>query len=184
MSDRRLVVIEGLDGSGKATQTALLVRRLTEGGRACRQVSFPDYKHPSSVLVKLYLEGRVGALEEVNAFAASSFFSVDRYVSYQTQWKTDYLAGLEIVADRYTTSNIAHQMVKLPRDAWVDFIRWLTDFEYGRLGLPQPDLVIYLDMHPETSRRLLETRSRPEGPAVDIHEADLAYLMRCREAAL
>lgn len=180
----KLIVIEGLDGSGKATQSELLYHSFLEMDVPVRKISFPDYGQPSSTLVKMYLSGEIGSLEEVNAYAASSFYAVDRYVSYQTQWKSDYLGGKLIIADRYTTSNAAHQMVKLPRGEWEGFLTWLEEYEYSLLGIPRPDGVIYLDMEPETSRRLIEARYGGDQTKKDIHEADFQYLLRCREAAL
>ncbi len=180
----KLVVIEGLDGSGKATQTRLLCEHLERRGADFRKINFPDYDHPSSALVKLYLEGQMGGLEEINAFAASSFFSVDRYASYRMFWGQDYQNGRLIVADRYTTSNASHQTSKLPRKQWDAYLDWLEDFEYNRLGLPRPDCVILLDMHPQTSRTLLLERYHGDASKRDIHEADYDYLLACRESAL
>ena len=184
MAEGKLIVIEGLDGSGKATQTGLLCARLEREGRPFRRISFPDYEEPSSALVKLYLSGSLGSLGEVNAYGASLFYAVDRYASYLAHWKGDYLAGRLVVADRYATSNVAHQMSKLPREEWDDYLRWLEDTEYVRVGIPRPDLVIYLDMDPEVSRKLLSRRYRGDESRRDIHEADFGYLLRCREAAL
>lgn len=179
----RLVVIEGLDGSGKATQSDLLVQALKAQGQLVRKISFPDYAHKSSIPVQMYLSGEVGSLDEVNAFAASSFYSIDRYISYQTDWGQDYREKNLIVADRYTTSNACHQMVKLPREEWDAYLDWLADFEYHKMGLPAPNLVIYLDMDPNTSRRLLQKRY-DNGARADIHEENLRYLQTCRIAAL
>lgn len=184
MKKGTLIVIEGLDGSGKATQARLLADYLLQSGKQAMQIAFPAYESKSSALVKMYLSGEIGTLEVVNAYAASSFYAADRYISYQTNWKNSYQAGHTIVVDRYTTSNAAHQMSKLPRAEWDDYLCWMQDFEYGRLGLPQPDMVLYLDMHPETSRRLLEKRYGGDEGKQDIHEKDLAYLLRCRQAAL
>lgn len=180
----RLIVFEGLDGSGKATQAAKAVRRLQEAGRAVRAISFPDYKSESSALVRMYLRGEVGALDQVNVYAASGFYSLDRYISYEREWKTDYLAGKTIIADRYTTSNLCHQMAKLPRGEWMDYIRWLEYYEYVLLALPKPDRVLYLDMHPEASQRLMAQRYCGDETKKDLHERDRAYLAACREAAL
>ncbi len=180
----RLIVIDGLDGSGKQTQTQLLYERLQKEGVAVRKVSFPDYEQPSSALVKEYLAGRYGKANDVCAYAASSFYAVDRYASYQCFWKADYLSGHTILADRYTTSNLVHQLSKLPSGQWKEFIDWLEDYEYHKLGLPRPDLVLYLDVEPEVSRKLLERRYDGDEKKKDIHEADLKYQMRCRDCAL
>lgn len=180
----RLIVFEGLDGSGKATQAAKAVQCLEENGQAVRAISFPDYNSDSSALVKMYLRGEVGALDEVNVYAASGFYSLDRYISYQREWKNDYQAGKTIIADRYTTSNLCHQMAKMPRDQWMDYIRWLEYYEYVQLALPKPDLVLYLDMHPEASQRLMAQRYHGDEAKKDLHERNRAYLESCCEAAL
>lgn len=180
----KLLVIEGLDGSGKATQAALLGEYLAEMGKDYRQIAFPDYQEDSSALVKLYLSGKLGTLDEVNAYGASLFFAVDRYASFLAHWKADYEAGRLILADRYATSNVAHQMSKLPRERWEDYLAWQADLEYDRVGIPRPDLVVYLDMDPEVSRGLLSHRYHGDEEKRDIHEADFRYLLSCREAAL
>lgn len=180
----RLIVFEGLDGSGKATQAAMAAQRLKAAGQAVRAISFPDYKSESSALVRMYLRGEVGALDAVNVYAASGFYSLDRYISYEREWKADYQAGKTIIADRYTTSNLCHQMAKLPREEWMDYIRWLEYYEYVLLALPKPDKVLYLDMHPEASQRLMAQRYGGDEAKKDLHERDAAYLASCREAAL
>ena len=133
MAEGKLIVIEGLDGSGKATQTGLLCNRLgEEWGKSFHRVSFPDYNDPSSALVKLYLAGELGGLSEVNAYGASLFYTVDRYASFLRHWGEDYRKGTLIVADRYATSNVAHQMSKLPREEWDGYLAWLEETEIGR----------------------------------------------------
>ena len=135
MAEGKLIVIEGLDGSGKATQTGLLCARLEREGRDYRRISFPDYEEPSSALVKLYLSGSLGGLDQVNAYGASLFYAVDRYASYLAHWKKDYQGGGLVVADRYATSNVAHQMSKLRREEWDVYLRWLEDTAYIVAGL-------------------------------------------------
>ena len=184
MPKAKLYVIEGLDGSGKATQTDLLCEYLQQKGQDYLHISFPDYDDPSSTLVKMYLSGELGGLEEVNPFGASLFYSVDRYASYCKHWKKDYEAGRLIIADRYTTSNVGHQMSRLPREQWDDYLEWLFETEYGRIGLPKPDKVIYLDVDPEVSRVLLSRRYEGDESKRDIHEANFNYLLHCRDAAL
>ncbi len=180
----KLIVIEGLDGSGKATQTQLLSDYLKGKEIPHMKISFPDYARPSSTLVKMYLGGELGAAEEVNAYAASSFYAVDRYASYRQFWQEAYRQGTLIVADRYTTSNAVHQMSKLLRPRWAEYLQWLEDYEYQKLGLPRPDLVVYLDMSPEVSKKLIIDRYGGDEKQKDIHEADFSYLLRCREAGL
>ncbi len=179
-----LIVIEGLDGSGKGTQSAKLAEYAEARGRALK-ITFPDYESPSSSLVKMYLSGEFGQdAGAVNAFAASSFYAVDRFASYQTKWKEQYLAGDTIIADRYVTANLVYQLSKLPRDKWNAFIEWIEDFEYDKLGLPRPDRVLYLDVPPEVSQLLLQKRYEGNLSKKDIHEKDLAFLLHCRECAL
>lgn len=180
----KLIVLEGLDGSGKATQAARLAEHLAASGERSLLVSFPNYESDSSALVRMYLSGALGEAGQVNAYAASSFYAADRYISFETGWKKEYLAGYTIVADRYATSNAAHQMSKLPREEWDDYLRWLEDYEYDRMKLPRPDLVLYLDMHPDISHTLIVRRGDGNGENRDIHEEDLGYLRACREAAL
>ena len=174
MPQGKLYVIEGLDGSGKATQAALLADYLAQNGQDYRKLSFPDYKDPSSTLVQMYLHGEVGTLEQVNPYGASLFFTVDRYASYCRHWRADYEAGRVLVSDRYTTSNIPHQMSRLPREEWDSYLRWLTEVEYDKVGLPRPTAVVYLDVDPAVSRRLLSERYHGDESKRDIHEADFA----------
>ena len=181
----RLIVIDGLDGSGKATQSELLARRLNDMGYRARTVSFPDYESDSSALVRMYLDGRLGENpDDVNAYAASSFYAVDRVVSYINSWGRDYNEYDYIIADRYTTSNIIHQMSKLPESERGEYIEWLFDYEYNRLGIPAPDMVVFLDVDPSVSQKLIFGRYRGDESKKDIHERDFAYLLRCRKSAV
>lgn len=185
MSRGTLVTLEGLDGSGKATQAELLEQELLRGGAAVRRISFPEYGEESSALVRMYLNGEFGEKpEDVNAYAASTFFAIDRYASFQRHWRGDYAAGKLILSDRYATSNIVYQMPKLPRNEWDAFIAWAEDFEYVRMGIPRPDLTVYLDMPTKISQRLLRERYRRNGGSRDVHERDLAYLASCRQGAV
>ncbi len=179
----RLIVLEGLDGSGKATQTQLLYEFLQKKYKTIK-LTFPDYASESSALVKMYLNGEIcEKSDEINAYAASSFFSVDRYVSFMSKWKHSYEQGDIILTDRYTTSNQIYQTAKLPKDAWNDFLNWSKDFEYSKLSLPKPDLVVYLDMPIEISQKLMSVRYNGNNDKKDIHEADVEFLHKCQEAA-
>lgn len=181
----KFIVIDGLDGSGKATQTKLLAQRLQERGFQARTISFPDYESDSSALVKMYLGGQLGdSPDNVNAYAASSFYAVDRVASYINTWKKYFDEYDYIIADRYTTSNIIHQMAKVREEERDGFIDWLFDFEYNRLALPAPDLVIFLDVDPAISQKLIFGRYGGDESKKDIHEKDFAYLMRCRSSAM
>ena len=181
----KLIVIEGLDGSGKATQSKLLYQALMDKGIKTEKVSFPDYESQSSALVKMYLAGQFGQKPgDVNAYAASAFFTVDRFASFKSKWEKLYNEGYVIIADRYTTSNGVHQCSKLPQEAWQDFMDWLYDFEYNKIGIPKPDCVIYLDMSPPVSQKLLSKRYEGDESKKDIHEKDKEYLAASRKAAL
>ena len=178
-----LIVIEGLDGSGKATQSDLLTEFLRKKGKRIKKVSFPDYESDSSALVKMYLSGQFGTHpDDVNAYAASSFYAVDRYASFMKDWREDWHKGI-VIADRYTTSNAIHQCSKLPESQWDSFLDWLFDYEYNKLGIPSPNKVVYLRVDPEVSQKLLEKRYHGNMAKEDIHEKDREYLERCRKAA-
>ena len=181
----KLIVIEGLDGSGKSTQLELLFKNLKSKGIDCKSVSFPDYDNPSSTLVKMYLKGDFGNKPgDVNAFAASVFYTVDRYASFKANWGEYYNNGGTVVAGRYTTSNAVHQASKLPESEWESFLDWLYDFEYNKVAIPKPDKVIFLDMPIEVSQKLLSKRYQGDESKKDIHESDTVYLERCRKAAV
>ncbi|MDO4831787.1 MAG: deoxynucleoside kinase [Clostridia bacterium] len=182
---KRLIVIEGLDGSGKSTQTKILKDELQGSGVPLKQIKLPDYENPSSSLVRMYLAGDFGTKPEyVNAYAASSFYAVDRFANYTVKWKNDYENGTLILADRYTTSNAAHQMTKLPESEWDHYLEWLSDFEYVKIGIPRPSLVVFLDMPIEVSQKLMTGRYRGDETKKDVHEADVEYLKACRRAGL
>lgn len=184
MAKGKLIVIEGLDGSGKGTQAAELAKNLAAGGAPVRKVSFPDYASDSSALVKMYLSGQFGKdPQDVNAYAASTFYAVDRFASFKRDWGGFYEGGGIVVADRYTTSNAVHQCSKLPQEQWDAFLAWLFDFEYHLLGIPSPDLVVYLSVDPAVSQRLMTGRYRGDESRKDIHEGNLAYLRSSRLAA-
>lgn len=178
-----LIVFEGTDGSGKATQSKLLLERLQREGVDCLPLTFPRYGEPSAAPVELYLSGKLGNRPgDVNAYAASTFYAVDRYCSYKQSWGGYYENGGVLIADRYTTSNAVHQASKLPREERRAFLDWLFGFEYGLLGLPEPTAVFYLDVPTELTQRMMRRREAATNTAADIHEKDAAYLRACREA--
>jgi len=182
----KLIVLEGLDGSGKGTQSRLLAQTLTNQNRKVRLIDFPAYGTAGASLVELYLRGDLGGSpEDTGAYAASMFFAADRYVSYRQDWGRDREdPDTLLIANRYTTANAYHQLSKMDRELWDGFLAWLWDFEYSKLGLPAPDRVIFLDVPQSVSDGNVEKRSRETGVTLDIHEKDRAYLHRCREAAL
>lgn len=181
----KLIVIEGLDGSGKSTQLELLPENLRKNGIDSKTVSFPDYDSDSSALVKMYLNGEFGKKpDDVNAYAASLFYAVDRFASYKTTWGQYYNKNGVIVSGRYTTSNAVHQTSKMPEANWQGFLDWLYDLEYNKVGIPKPDKVIFLDMPIDVSQKLLSGRYKGDEAKKDIHESDTAYLEKCRKAAM
>lgn len=174
----KLIVIEGLDSSGKETQSRMLEEHFKKEGVNCRRVEFPNYKSESSTLVKMYLRGDFGSnASEVNPYAASSFYAVDRYASYKTGFEDFYKNGGLVIADRYTTSNMIHQASKL-ESGKDEFAEWIMNYEYELLGLPRPDKVIFLNMPTDVAVKLMQNRiNKATGEEKkDIHEKDIAYL--------
>lgn len=177
----KLIVIEGTDGSGKSTQFRLLTERLEQEGHKFQKLVFPQYAEPSSALIRMYLGGEFGSSpSDVNAYAASAFYAVDRYASYKKVWGDWYENGGLIVSDRYTTSNAVHQASKEPAETQQAFLKWLYDFEYDKLGLPRPDLTLYLDVPTDFTEQMMRRREQDTNTQADIHEQDMQYLATCR----
>ena len=179
----KLIVIEGTDGSGKSTQFRLLSERLQKDGVAFKHIVFPRYQEESSALIRMYLGGQFGTKpSDVNAYAASAFYAVDRFASYKMDWGQWYEDGGVVLSDRYTTSNAVHQTSKEPADQQNAFLSWLYDFEYDKLELPKPDLILYLDVPTDFTEKLLRHREQDTNTKADIHEKDMTYLATCRES--
>ena len=179
----KLIVIEGTDGSGKSTQFNLLSQRLTLDGVAFKHIVFPRYAQESSALIRMYLGGEFGKKPpDVNAYAASTFYAVDRYASYKMDWGQWYEDGGVVLSDRYTTSNAVHQTSKEPAEKQPAFLEWLYDLEYDKLELPRPDLIIYLDVPTDFTEKLLRHREHDTNTKADIHEQDMDYLATCRRS--
>ena len=177
----KLIVIEGTDGSGKSTQFKLLTQRLTREGRDFRLIVFPQYSEPSTALIRMYLGGEFGQRPgDVNAYAASAFYAVDRYASFKKVWGNYYNGGGLVISDRYTTSNAVHQASKEPPENRQRSLKWLYEFEYDHLGLPRPDLTLYLDVPTDFTEKLLRAREQDTHTKADIHEKDTQYLATCR----
>ena len=177
----KLIVIEGTDGSGKSTQFKLLTSRLEAENRDFQKLVFPQYSEESSALIRMYLGGQFGSKPtDVNAYAASAFYAVDRYASYKKVWGEYYENGGLIVSDRYTTSNAVHQASKETPENQGAFLKWLYDFEYDKLGLPRPDLILYLDVPTDFTEAMMRRREADTHTSADIHEQDMAYLATCR----
>lgn len=184
----KLFIIEGLDGSGKETQTKRLYERLKKENIDIRKVEYPNYKSNSSALVKMYLNGDFGKnVGDVNAYISSTFFAVDRYASYKTEWEDFYIKGGIVLADRYTTSNMIHQASKIEdKKEQERFLKWLEDLEFDMYGLPRPTSVIFLDMPPKYSKELMRDRdNKITGQSKkDIHESDFEYLKKSYSNAM
>ena len=177
----KLIVLEGTDGSGKSTQFRLMAQRLTDEKVEFRRLVFPRYENESSALIRMYLGGQFGTKpSDVNAYAASAFYAVDRYASYKQDWGKWYEDGGLILSDRYTTSNAVHQASKETGENQDAFLKWLYEFEYDKLGLPRPDLTIYLDVPTDFTEKLMRSREQNTGTKADIHEQDTEYLATCR----
>lgn len=177
----KLIVIEGLDGSGKTTQINLLKDALP----GCRFITFPYYGTSSGDIITEYLGG--GFCEEdmdVSAYTASAFYAVDRYTSFKKDWGKDWSTGKPVISARYVSSNAIYQMTKLDKSKWESYIDWIYDLEYAKFGLPKPAKTIFLDMPTEMSQKLLSARYNGDESKKDIHERNLGYMERCRESAL
>ena len=184
MPKGKLIVLEGIDGSGKSSQYRRLCERMENDGIDYNHIVFPRYDKESSALIRMYLGGEFGEKpSDVSAYAASTFYAVDRFASYRSDWGKIYENGGIIISDRYTTSNAVHQGSKLENGQLPEFFDWLADLEYVKMGLPRPDLVIYLDVDIDTSLRRMEKRQQSTSTSADIHEKDVAYLSRCLEVA-
>ena len=181
-----IISIEGLDGSGKTTQSKLLFDAIKDNGFNTQYLDYPDYDNESSTLVKMYLQGKIDTdPNNVNPYAASTFYAADRYISYKTHWENTYKNDKAIfISNRYISSNIIHQMSKLDKSKWDSFIDWVMDLECEKYGIPDPTLVIYLDVPIEISQDLMNKRYDNDTSKKDIHEANIKYLSDCREAAL
>lgn len=182
MAKGKLIVLEGIDGSGKSTQFCLLTETLAKEGYDFRKVTFPRYDHGSSALLRSYLNGEFGENpEDVSAYAASTFFFVDRYASYKTDWGAFYENGGLVLCDRYTTSNALHQGAKLPVSELPAFLDWLYDFEFRLMELPRPDAVLYMDTTLQACLSQMHHRQDVTGTHGDIHETHKDYLRACLE---
>lgn len=184
----KLIVIEGVDASGKATQTKLLYEYLKEKYKKVEKIEFPDYESESSSLVKMYLNGEFGKnANDVSPYIASTFFAADRYASYKTKWEKLYNDDYIIIADRYVTANMIHQASKFDnKEEKEKFLNWLCDFEYNLYKLPEPDIKLFLNVPPHISAELMRERLNKftEQEEKDIHERDSEYLKKTYENAV
>lgn len=181
----KLIVIEGTDGSGKETQAKLLTKHLTKGGYSVQKISFPNYGTPQAKLVEMYLSGDFEKhADDVNPYAASVLYTVDRFASFKLNYEEFYNQGGILICDRYTTSNAVFQGTKIDADRRESYLHWLYDLEYSKVGIPVPDLVLFLDVNVDVSYKLASTRKDKPGVKHDIHEVDKDYLSRCHDAGI
>lgn len=180
MRKGKIIVIDGTDGSGKATQTAMLARRLKREGRTVRTISFPRHGHPSGWLCDQYLAGKFGTAREVGPYRGSMFYAVDRFAaSFEIrQWLA---AGHVVIIDRWVSANMGHQASKISnsRERW-KFLTWVQNLEYGLFNLPKPNVVLLLYMPPEVSRALVRKRGKKQ----DIHEKDKRHIQQAARVYL
>jgi dTMP kinase len=182
----KLIVIEGTDSSGKQTQTELLYEKYKKMGKKVMKITFPNYESPSSSPVKMYLNGDFGGVEEANIHAVSTMYAVDRYASFKTIWEEFYNSGGIIISDRYTTSNMVHQASKFDnKDEKDNYLEWLVDLEYEKMGIPKPDVVVFLDMPTEMAFKLMEDRKNKitGEDKKDIHENNRDYMKKSHDNA-
>ena len=184
MANGKIIVLDGLDGCGKSTQLDLAVGYLKERGVNCRKISFPNYDTISGQLVESYLRGDFPCEDRNGAYAASAMYAIDRYVSYVSDWKRFYESGGVVVTGRYTTSNAIYQLTKVPEEEHRQYLDWLFELEYNKLGIPKPDMVLFLDMPVEISQRLIEERYLGDESKKDIHEKNVKFQHDCRRNAL
>lgn len=183
---KKLIAVEGVDASGKQTQTELLYQHLIKSGYDVRRMSFPVYDSDSSAGVRMYLNGELSdSADGISAYAASSLFAADRFLSYKSDWQKDYDGGKLILCDRYIGSNMIHQACKLEEGEMDSFLDWLDGFEHGIYNLPRADLTIFLDMPPEYGRKLMASRLNKidNSETHDIHERDGGFLEKSYNTA-
>jgi len=183
----KIIVIEGLDGCGKQTQSEKLFNRLKEEGKNIMKLAYPRYDNPSSSLVKMYLSGEFGKnANDVSAYIASTFYAVDRYASYKQDYEEFYKNGGIVLLDRYVTANMVHQSSKIDNlEEKEKFLNWLADFEYGLFGIPKPDKIFFLNMPPHVSQKLIKERENKfsHDKQKDIHESDVNHLQHAYDNA-
>ncbi|MCB9358325.1 thymidylate kinase [Candidatus Woesearchaeota archaeon] len=175
----KLIVIEGTDGSGKATQSKLLVEKLKQQKNDVEYVEFPQYGTPGAAMVEQYLNGKFGTAEEVGPYRASIFYAIDRYAKSKDiqQWLDQ---GKIVICNRYTSANKGHQAGKLKDDDKIDgFLDWLDDLEFNLFKIPKPDKIFLLYMPCEIGQKLVDKKGHRDyvgGEKKDIHEADINHL--------
>lgn len=190
----KLIVLDGLDASGKSTQTNLLISHLKKEGYKTVKIDFPQYGTKSAGLIEEYLNGKYGTSEEVGPYQASIFYACDRYdASFKIRkWLKE---GRMVVSDRYVASNIGHQGGKIKnKEERKTFLKWLYNLEYNILGIPKPDITFILKTSPKLAREMapkitdkLKKKKRIAylGSKIrDIHDRDLSHLTKALSSYL
>lgn len=179
----KFIVIDGLDGCGKATQTELLRKHLEKLGKKVVKIDFPKYESDSSAAVRMYLGGKLGTDASIlNPYMCGSFYAVDRFIQYVTDWKKYFEEddNTVIIADRYLSANIIHQGAKLETiEERYRYSCWCYSYECGLCGLPKEDITIVLTIKPEISQKLMTERYNGDETKKDIHESNIEYLQSC-----
>lgn len=178
-----IIDIEGTDGAGKKTQTDILFNFLIEQGYKVKKISFPNYDSESSALVKMYLRGEFGeSANDINGYQASALYAVDRFATMSKINVDDYDF---VLFDRYVPSNMIHQSTRINDERELnEFLEWVEDFEYAKLGLPKPDKILFLNVPTEISMRLARSRDElKNGEQKDIHEKDDTHLINAYQKA-
>lgn len=174
-----IIVITGIDGSGKETQTNILTAYLQKTGVKVKKQSFPNYESKSAGALKMYLGGELSeTANEINAYQAASLFVTDFFCTMKNKYEKFLQGGGVLLCDRYTESNLIHQAIKLPTaEEKIKFQNWLNNYQYNIMNIPKPDLVIFLNMPLKTCLKLANDRSSlKNGEKKDLHEQDISHL--------
>lgn len=183
MKKGKLIVVEGAcDGVGKTTQVELLKEYLEQYGEVITH-HFPTYHELSGYLVEKYLAGELGKLEELSPYFINSLYAIDRAIISKDKIIPALNDGKTVLLDRYTTSSVIYQAASLPNAAKKDFIEYVMDFEYNRLGIVKPDTVIFLTAPYEVIQKIRNARQVNDGIQKDIHESNEEYLMSVYDTA-
>ena len=178
----KLIVIEGVsDGVGKSTQVKELYNKLIKSGKEVVYHHFPSYGSIGASLLEEYLKGNLGNREDIGPYAISSFFAMDRFYIYHNKLKKDLENGKIVLLDRYTTSNLIYQGSFFKDKE--EFLDYITDYEYNKLGLKKPDLVIFLKLDKSIAKELRKNRDN-EGVEGDINEEDSSFLDKVYDNSL
>lgn len=182
----KLIVIEGAsDGIGKTTQIEKLKASLEAEGAKIASHHFPTYYSYQGKGVEKYLAGEYGTPEELSPYFINNLYAYDRAVTWRVKLKDLYRKGRTILLDRYTTSSLIYQSALIePKSAKKDFLDFVIDFEYNKLGIQQPDVVIFLYAPLDLVTKMRQARTENEGVSNDIHERDLAYLKKVYDNAM